>query len=163
MAKECSFDVVSKVDLPDVQNAINVAMKEIRNRFDFKGSKSDISLDKETLVIISDDEFKLDQVKDVLVNKMIKQNVPTKNIEYGKIEGAAGGTVRQRAKLIQGIDQDNAKKITNLIKEQGLKVKTQIQGDQLRVVGKSKDDLQKVIAAIRGADLPLDVQFVNYR
>lgn len=163
MAKDSSFDIVSKVDLTEVVNAINIAKKEIQNRFDFKGSKSDISLDNEDLVLISDDEFKLNQLKDVLISKMIKRNVATKNIQYGKIENAAGGTVRQRAELVNGIDKDNAKKINTLIKNTGLKVKSQIQDDQIRVSGKSKDDLQKIMAAIREADLPIDVQFINFR
>jgi cyclic-di-GMP-binding protein len=163
MSKESSFDIVSKVDLSEVTNAINIAKKEIQNRYDFKGSKSDISLEKDELILISDDEFKLEQLKDVLIGKLIKRGVPTKNIQYGKVEPASGGTVRQRAKLVQGIDKDNAKKINTIIKNTGLKVKSQIQDDQIRVSGKSKDDLQKVIAAIREADLPIDVQFVNYR
>lgn len=163
MSKESSFDIVSKVDLAEVSNAINIALKEIENRFDFKGSKSSISLEKEEIVIISDDEFKLGQVKDILIGKLIKREVPVKNLEYGKIESAAGGTVRQRVKLVQGIDKENAKKITGIIKDTGLKVKTQIQDDQIRVTGKSKDELQMIIAAIRKADLPLEVQFLNYR
>ncbi|MCY8103279.1 MULTISPECIES: YajQ family cyclic di-GMP-binding protein [Bacillus] len=163
MAKESSFDIVSKVELPEVQNAIQIALKEISTRYDFKGSKSDISLDKEELVLVSDDEFKLSQLKDVLVSKLIKRNVPTKNIDYAKIENASGGTVRQRAKLVQGIDKDNAKKINTIIKNSGLKVKSQVQDDQVRVTGKNKDDLQQVIAAVRGADLPIDVQFINFR
>ncbi|MDR4434711.1 YajQ family cyclic di-GMP-binding protein [Bacillus tequilensis] len=163
MAKESSFDIVSKVELPEVQNAIQIALKEISTRYDFKGSKSDISLDKEELVLVSDDEFKLSQLKDVLVGKLIKRNVPTKNIEYGKIENASGGTVRQRAKLVQGIDKDNAKKINTIIKNSGLKVKSQVQDDQVRVTGKNKDDLQQIITAVRGADLPIDVQFINFR
>ncbi|ARV44756.1 YajQ family cyclic di-GMP-binding protein [Bacillus inaquosorum] len=163
MAKESSFDIVSKVELPEVQNAIQIALKEISTRYDFKGSKSDISLDKEELVLVSDDEFKLSQLKDVLVSKLIKRNVPTKNIDYGKVENASGGTVRQRAKLVQGIDKDNAKKINTIIKNSGLKVKSQVQDDQVRVTGKNKDDLQQVITAVRGADLPIDVQFINFR
>ncbi|MEC3619376.1 YajQ family cyclic di-GMP-binding protein [Bacillus subtilis] len=163
MAKESSFDIVSKVELPEVQNAIQIALKEISTRYDFKGSKSDISLDKEELVLVSDDDFKLSQLKDVLVSKMIKRNVPTKNIEYGKVENASGGTVRQRAKLVQGIDKDNAKKINTIIKNSGLKVKSQVQDDQVRVTGKNKDDLQQIISAVRGADLPIDVQFINFR
>ncbi|AGA21536.1 MULTISPECIES: YajQ family cyclic di-GMP-binding protein [Bacillus] len=163
MAKESSFDIVSKVELPEVQNAIQIALKEISTRYDFKGSKSDISLDKEELVLVSDDEFKLSQLKDVLVSKLIKRNVPTKNIEYGKVENASGGTVRQRAKLVQGIDKDNAKKINTIIKNSGLKVKSQVQDDQVRVTGKNKDDLQQIISAVRGADLPIDVQFINFR
>ncbi|MEC1663231.1 YajQ family cyclic di-GMP-binding protein [Bacillus halotolerans] len=163
MAKESSFDIVSKVELPEVQNAIQIALKEISTRYDFKGSKSEISLDKEELVLVSDDEFKLSQLKDVLVSKLIKRSVPTKNIDYAKIENASGGTVRQRAKLVQGIDKDNAKKINTIIKNSGLKVKSQVQDDQVRVTGKNKDDLQQVIAAVRGADLPIDVQFINFR
>ncbi|MEH7649700.1 YajQ family cyclic di-GMP-binding protein [Bacillus safensis] len=163
MAKESSFDIVSKVELPEVQNAVQAALKEIKNRYDFKGSKSDISLEKEELVLISDDDFKLEQLKDVLVTKLIKRNVPTKNIDYGKAEHALGGTVRQRAKLISGIDQDNAKKINALIKQSGIKVKSQFQDDQVRVTGKNKDDLQEVISLMRKADLPIDVQFINFR
>ncbi|MEC2109887.1 YajQ family cyclic di-GMP-binding protein [Bacillus subtilis] len=163
MAKESSFDIVSKVELPEVQNAIQIALKEISTRYDFKGSKSDISLDKEELVLVSDDEFKLSQLKDVLVSKLIKRNVPTKNIDYGKVENASGGTVRQRAKLVQGIDKDNAKKINTIIKNSGLKVKSQVQDDQVRVTGKNKDDLQQIISAVREADLPIDVQFINFR
>lgn len=163
MSKESSFDIVSKVDLSEVTNAIQTAVKEIENRFDFKGSKSNISLEKEEIVILSDDEFKLGQVKDVLLGKLVKRDVSIKNLEYGKMEPAASGTVRQRVKLIQGIDKDNAKKINTIIKDAGLKVKTQVQDDQLRVTGKNKDDLQQVIAAIRKADLPIEVQFMNYR
>ncbi|GAM15677.1 YajQ family cyclic di-GMP-binding protein [Mesobacillus selenatarsenatis] len=163
MSKESSFDIVSKVEMSEVTNAISIAMKEIQNRYDFKGSKSDISLDKEELVLISDDEFKLDQLKDVLFSKMIKRGIPIKNLDYGKVERASGGTVRQKAKLVQGIDKENAKKINTLIKNSGLKIKSQVQDDQVRVTGKNRDDLQKIIAAVKEADLTVDVQFVNYR
>ncbi|MCU9612458.1 YajQ family cyclic di-GMP-binding protein [Caldibacillus lycopersici] len=163
MAKDSSFDIVSKIDLSEVTNAINMTLKEIQTRYDFKGSKSEVKLDNEELVLLSDDEFKLEQLKDVLLGKLIKRNVPIKNLHYGKLENASGGTVRQRATLVQGIDKENAKKINSLIKDSGLKVKSQIQDDQIRVTGKSKDDLQKVIAVIRDGDLPIDVQFVNYR
>ncbi|MEW4209044.1 YajQ family cyclic di-GMP-binding protein [Priestia megaterium] len=163
MAKDSSFDIVSQVDLSEVTNGITMATKEIKTRYDFKGSKSEISLENEELVLISDDEFKLEQLKDVLISKLIKRGVPTRNISYGKIENASGGTVRQRAKLIQGIDKDNAKKLNIIIKNTGLKVKSQIQDDQLRVSGKNRDDLQQIISAIRSADLPIDVQFINYR
>jgi len=163
MSKESSFDIVSKVDFSEVTNAINIAMKEIQTRYDFKGSKSQISLDKEELVLVSDDEYKLGQLKDVLLGKLIKRGVPIKNLDYGKIEGASGGTVRQRAKIAQGIDKEDAKKINTLIKNSGLKVKSQIQDDQIRVTGKNRDDLQTVIAAVKEADLTVDVQFVNYR
>lgn len=163
MAKESSFDIVSKVDLSEVTNAINMALKEIQTRYDFKGSQSDIKLEDDELVLISDDEFKMNQLKDVLLGKLIKRNVPVKNLDYGKLESAFGGNVRQRAKLVQGIDKDNSKKINTVIKNSGLKVKSQIQDDQIRVTGKNRDDLQKIISLIREADLPIDVQFVNYR
>ncbi|MFT8323463.1 MAG: YajQ family cyclic di-GMP-binding protein [Bacillus sp. (in: firmicutes)] len=163
MAKESSFDIVSKVDMSEVTNAISIAKKEIQNRYDFKGSKSDITLDKEELVLVSDDEYKLEQLKDVLISKMIKRSIPIKNLDYSKVEGASGGTVRQRAKLVQGIDKDNAKIINMLIKNSGLKVKSQVQDDQIRVTAKSRDDLQQVIAAVRESKITVDVQFVNYR
>lgn len=163
MSKESSFDIVSKVELPEVTNAISIALKEIQTRYDFKGSKSDISLEKEEIVLVSDDDYKMDQLKDVLISKLIKRGVPIKNLEYGKLENASGGTVRQRAKLVQGIDKENAKKINTIIKNSGLKVKTQIQDDQIRVTGKNRDDLQAIIAAIRSAVLPIEVQFINYR
>ncbi len=163
MAQDNSFDIVSKVDFPEVSNAVTMAMKEIATRYDFKGSKSSVTLEKEELVLVSDDEYKLDQLKDVLFSKLIKRNVPVKNLDYGKIEGASGGTVRQRAKLIQGIDKEQAKKINTIIKNSGLKVKSQIQDDQIRVTGKNRDDLQAIIAAVRGADLSIDVQFLNFR
>lgn len=163
MAKESSFDIVSKIDFSEVTNAVTMAMKEIQTRYDFKGSKSDVRLDNEELVLVSDDEYKMGQLKDVLISKLIKRNVPIKNLDYGKMEGASGGTVRQRAKLVQGIDKDNAKKINTIIKNSGVKVKSQIQDDQIRVTGKSKDDLQKIIAAVREADLSIEVQFINFR
>lgn len=163
MSKESSFDIVSKVDMAEVTNAINIAMKEIETRFDFKGSKSNISLDKEEIVLVSDDEYKMSQLKDVLLGKLIKRGVSIKNLDYGKLEAAAGSTVRQRVKLVQGIDKDNAKKINTIIKDAGLKVKTQIQDDQIRVTGKSKDELQTVIAALKKADLSIELQYINYR
>jgi uncharacterized protein YajQ (UPF0234 family) len=163
MSKESSFDIVSKVELPEVTNAISIALKEIQTRYDFKGSKSDISLDKEEIVLVSDDDYKMEQLKDVFISKLIKRGVPTKNIDYGKLEKASGGTVRQRAKLVQGIDKENAKKLNAIIKNLGLKVKSQVQDDQIRVTGKNRDDLQSIIAAVRKADLPIDVQFINYR
>lgn len=163
MAKDSSFDIVSKVEFTEVTNAITQTMKEIQTRYDFKGSKSEVSLDKEELVLISDDEYKLDQLKDVLLGKLIKRGVPIKNLDYGKIERAAGATVRQRAKLVQGIDKENAKKINLIIKNSGIKVKSQVQDDQIRVTGKSRDDLQQIISLVKAADLSIDVQFLNYR
>ena len=146
-----------------MNNALNQALKEIETRFDFKGSKSDIKLDKEELVVLSDDEFKLQNVMDILSAKMTKRGLSIKNLEYGKVEPAGGSTVRQRIKLKQGIDQDMAKKINIMVKESKLKVASQIQGDQVRVTGKNLDDLQKVMQLIKAANLPLDLQFTNYR
>ncbi|GBF72069.1 YajQ family cyclic di-GMP-binding protein [Paenibacillus sp. 598K] len=163
MSSESSFDIVSKVDMQEMANAIQQAEREISTRFDFKGSKSSIELDNGELVVASDDEFKLKGVLDILLSKMIKRGVPIKNLDYGKIEPASGGTVRQRIKLKSGIDQENSKKINILIRDAKLKVKSQIQGDQIRVTGKSRDDLQAVIALLRKADLTVDLQFVNYK
>ncbi|MFC6331095.1 YajQ family cyclic di-GMP-binding protein [Paenibacillus septentrionalis] len=158
-----SFDIVSKVDLQELSNAVVQAEREIATRFDFKGSKTQITLDKDELTIVSDDDYKLNSVIDILLGKMVKRNVPTKNLDYGKIEGASGGTVRQKIKIRQGIEQDISKKINTIIKDSKLKVKSQIQGDQLRVTGKSKDDLQAIMHLLRNAKLELDLQFTNFR
>ncbi|WP_413496921.1 YajQ family cyclic di-GMP-binding protein [Carnobacterium maltaromaticum] len=163
MAKEASFDIVSEINHEEVKNAVAIALKEIKNRFDFKGSISDIKIENNQLVLISEDDYKIGQVKDVLTSKLIKRGVPTKNIHYGESEKAFGGNVRQHAELISGIDKENAKKINNLIKQSGIKVKSTIQDDQIRVTGKSRDDLQQVISLLRGANLPVDLQFSNYR
>ena len=162
-AKDNSFDIVSQINIEEVKNAVQIALKEITNRFDFKGSKSDMKLEKEDLILISDDDFKLDQVKDVLTAKLIKREVPTKNLQYEKVEQAAGNTVRQRVILKSGLDRDDAKKINNAVKESKLKVKTQIQDDQIRVTGKSRDDLQQVMQIVRELPLSVDVQFINFR
>jgi uncharacterized protein YajQ (UPF0234 family) len=163
VAAEYSFDIVSKVDLQEVNNAVQQALKEIETRFDFKGSKSDLKLEAEAILAQSDDDYKLKSVIDILQSKLMKRGVPIRNLDYGKIEPASGGTIRQTIKLVQGIDQDNARKINILIRDSKLKIKSQIQGDQLRVTGKNKDDLQAVMALLRGADLPLELQFSNYR
>lgn len=163
MSSENSFDIVSKVDLQELNNAVTQVEKEIATRFDFKGSKTKITVEEQILTIVSDDDFKLKAVIDILISKMVKRNVPTKNLDYGKIEGASGGTVRQKITIRQGIDQEYAKKINVLIRDSKLKVKSIIQGDQLRVSGKSKDDLQKVMHLLRQADLQIDLQFTNFR
>ena len=163
MAKDNSFDIVSEVDMSEVTNAVTLATKEIKTRYDFKGSKSNLTVENEEIVLVSDDEYKLEQLKDVLISKLIKRNVSIKTLDYGKIEGASGGTVRQRAKLIQGIDKEQAKTINTIIKNSGVKVKSQIQDDQVRVTGKNRDDLQAIMAAIREAELTIDVQFINFR
>lgn len=163
MAADNSFDIVSKVDMQEVNNAINQAQKEIDTRFDFKNSKSSIDLDKEDITLTSDDEFKLQNVLDILQSKLTKRGISIKNLEYGKVEPASGATVRQKIKLKQGISQDLAKKINTIIKDTKLKVQSQIQGDQLRVTGKSRDDLQRIIQTLKGAELPIELQFINFR
>jgi uncharacterized protein YajQ (UPF0234 family) len=164
MSKDSSFDIVSKVDMQEVTNAVNQAQKEIEQRFDLKGTGSEITLEKETIALKAGDEMKLKNVLDIVENKLVKRNVPIKNLEYGKIESALGGAVKQVITLKQGIDKDAAKKITNMIKETKLKVQAQIQEDQIRVTGKNKDDLQAVMQKLRGAEnLELDLQFINYR
>ncbi|MFN3429703.1 MAG: YajQ family cyclic di-GMP-binding protein [Candidatus Sericytochromatia bacterium] len=164
MSKDSSFDIVSKVDMQEVTNAVNQAQKEIEQRFDLKGTGSEISLEKETIALKAADEMKLKNILDIVENKLVKRNVPIKNLEYGKIESALGGAVKQVITLKQGIDKDNAKKITNLIKETKLKVQAQIQEDQVRVTGKNKDDLQVVMQTLRAAEnIELDLQFLNYR
>ncbi|AHD05886.1 YajQ family cyclic di-GMP-binding protein [Paenibacillus larvae] len=156
MSSENSFDIVSKLDMQELNNAVQQALREIDNRFDFKNSKSDIKLEKEGLIVTSDDEFKLQNVLDILITKMAKRGISLKHLNYGKVEPAAAATVRQKISLLQGIDQENAKKINILIRDSKLKVKSQIQGDQIRVSGKSRDDLQRVIQLLKQADLPLD-------
>lgn len=163
MAKEASFDIVSEINLEEVKNAISMTTKELNNRFDFKNSTVDISLEADGLVIVSDDDFKLEQIKDVLMGKLIKREVPVKNLHFSASEHALGGKSRQKATLVSGIDRENSKKITTAIKNAKLKVKTQIQDDQIRVTGKSRDDLQAVIQLLRKMDLPIELQFTNYR
>ncbi|GIM47874.1 YajQ family cyclic di-GMP-binding protein [Collibacillus ludicampi] len=162
-AKESSFDIVSKVDMQEVDNAVHQAQKEIENRFDFKGSKSSIERSNEEIILVGDDEYKLNAVTDILQTKLVKRGVSLKALEYGKIEPAAGGTVRQTIKIKQGISQEHAKTIVKLVKDSKLKVQASVQGDQVRVSGKSKDELQAVIRMLREADLPIELQFVNYR
>ncbi|MCY0900938.1 MAG: YajQ family cyclic di-GMP-binding protein [Firmicutes bacterium] len=163
MAKEESFDVVSKADLQEVGNAVNQAQKELETRFDFKGSHSSIELSDDVLTVISDDEYKLASVLDIVQSKLIKRGVSLKSLDYGKIEPAAKGTVRQVVKVKQGLDQDVAKQIVKLIKDAKLKVQASIQGDQVRVSAKSRDDLQDVIQLLKQQDYPADLQFTNYR
>ncbi|WP_086313583.1 cyclic-di-GMP-binding protein [Enterococcus sp. 7F3_DIV0205] len=162
-AKEASFDVTSEMNMEEVKNSIQIAMKEIKNRFDFKGSIADIKLENNKLVVVAEDDYKIEQVKDVLFSKLVKRAVPIKNIHFSTSEKALGGASRQYGDLISGIDKDNAKKINVAIKNSGIKVKSQIQEDQIRVTGKSRDDLQKVIALLRNLDLPVELQFTNFR
>lgn len=165
MADEHSFDIVSKVDLQEASNAVQQAMKEISQRFDFKGSKSRIELDKgkNEILIISDDEYKLKSVIDILQGKLVKRGISLKSLTYGKIEAALSGTVRQVITLQQGIASDKAKEIIKIIKDTKLKVQPEIQKDQVRVRAKKIDDLQAIIKLLRERDLGIHVEFVNYR
>ena len=165
MADTYSFDIVSKVDMQEVDNALNQARKEIIQRYDFKGSKTSIEIKEKELeiTVVSDDDFKLKAVIDIMQNKFIKRNVPLKALSYGAIEPAAGGTVRQVIKLQNGIEKESAKLIVKMIKDTKLKVQAQIMEDQVRISGKSKDDLQAAMNTVRNADLSFATQFVNYR
>lgn len=163
MAKDCSFDVVSEVNMQEVDNAVNQAKKEIGTRYDFRGSKSEITLEGDTIKIVSDDEYKLNAVIDVLKGKMVKRGVAIKNLDCGKVEPASGATVRQVITIKKGISKEIAKDVVKLIKGMKLKVNASIQEDQVRVAGKDKDDLQAVIQMLKQQDLPVELQFVNFR
>jgi hypothetical protein len=163
LAKDSSFDVVSQVDLQEVSNAVMQAQKEIEQRFDFKNSKSAIKLEENKMLLISDDDFKLRNVTDILESKLVKRQVSLRALEYGKIQQAAGDTVRQEVKLVQGLAQDKAKQIMKVIKDSKIKVTSSIQGDQIRIAGKNKDDLQAIITLLRQEDFGIDLQFINYR
>ena len=162
---ENSFDIVSKVDLQEVSNAVHQAMKEIGQRFDFRGSKSAIELDnaKNEVLLTSDDEYKLKSVVDILQSKFVKRKISLKSLTYGKIESALSGTVKQSITLQQGIPVDKAKEIVKIIKGEKLKVQSEIQKDQVRVRAKKIDDLQSVIALLKEKDLDIHMEFINYR
>ncbi len=165
MPQDYSFDVVSKSDLQEVENAVNQANKEISTRFDFKGSVSRVEWDKKEtqFTFFSDDENKLKSVHDVLQGKLVKRGISLKSLDYKSIEVAERNTVRQVAKLKQGIESEKAKEIVQVIKNMKLKVSASIKGEELRVAGKSKDDLQAVMNALRTGDFGLPLQFINYR
>lgn len=165
MAELNSFDVVSQVEMQEVKNAIDQTTKEIRQRFDFKGSRTELALrEKETeLIVVSDDEYKLKAVLDILKAKFAKRHVSLRALLYGKMEEALGGTVRQVITIQSGLSDEKAKAITKAVRDGKFKVQTQIQGEQVRVQGKSKDELQGVIAFLKQQDFGVDLQFVNYR
>jgi hypothetical protein len=163
MPQDFSFDIVSKTEMQEVSNAVQQAQKELAQRFDFKGSKSSIELTAEEIVLVSDDEGKLRSVKDILESKLVKRGVSLKALDYAVLEQAAGGTVRQKAKVVQGIEIEKAKAIVKAIKEAKLKVQASIQSDQVRVTGRAKDDLQKAMAVVKGNDYGVPLQFTNYR
>ncbi len=164
MASENSFDIVSKVDLQEVSNAIQQALKEIHQRFDLKDSHSNIELEgKDALVLTSADDFKLKAVTDILQAKLVKRGVPLKALDFGKIEPAASSTVRQKVTMQQGIPTEKAKEIVKFIKDSKKKVQGSIQGDFVRVSGKDRDTLQQIIALLKQKDFGIDMQFTNYR
>jgi cyclic-di-GMP-binding protein len=164
MATENSFDIVSKVDLQEVTNAIQNALKEIHTRFDLKDSKSEINLEgKDAIILASADEYKLKAVNDILQSKLVKRGVPLKALTYGAVEPAAGSRARQKVTMQQGIPTEKAREIVKLIKDSKKKVQASIQGDAVRVSGKDRDILQEMIALLRGHDFGIDMQFTNYR
>lgn len=165
MASESSFDIVSEVDLQEVDNAINQAIKELKSRFDFKGSKSEILFDRneKKITLVADDDMKLRNLKDILSTKLAKRSVAMKALKYLPEEKAFEGTIRQPVEIVQGLPQDAAKDISRRIKDLKLKVQVSIQGEKVRVTGKDKDDLQFVIQHLKALDLPNALQFVNFR
>jgi cyclic-di-GMP-binding protein len=163
MAQQNTFDIVSQVDRSEVTNAINQTVKEVRQRFDFKGSSANVSLEENDLLLTAEDETKLRNMNDILQQKLVRRGVPLKALSYGTVEPAAGGTVRQRAAIQQGIPQDKAKEIVKFIKDTKVKVQASIQGDVVRVAGKDRDTLQDVIAKLKGSEFNINMQFTNYR
>ena len=165
MAQDFSFDVVSKVDLQEVSNAVQQASKEIGTRFDFRGSASKIDWNEKelTLTLVSDDAYKLKSVVDILESRLVKRGVAIKALDFGKVEDAAGATVKQSVKVQQGIPSEKAKDIVKAIKDRKMKVQASIQADQVRVSGRNKDVLQEVISLLKAGDFGLPLQFTNYR
>ena len=164
MAQDNSFDIVSKVDIQEVRNAIDQALKEIRQRFDLKDSHSEVNLEgQETVQLASINEYKLEAVKDILSQKLVKRGVSLKNLTYGKVEPATGQSVRQKISLQQGIPVEKAKEIVRMVKDSKKKAQASIQGDIVRISSKSRDDLQAIMALLRAKEMGLDLQFTNYR
>ena len=163
MSQDFSFDIVSKVDFQEVANAVQVTLKEIRNRFDFKHSRADIIQEKDKLILISDDDYKLRSLKEVLEQKMVRRQIPLKAVSYQKIEQGANKTVKQEVLFQVGIPIEKAREIVKLIKQNKFKAQAAIQGDQVRVSSPKKDTLQEVIAFLRSQDLGISMQFANYR
>ena len=158
-----SFDVVSRVDLQEIDNALNQTRKEVAQRYDLKDSKTEIGWDQKEIVVTSADDFKVKAVVDVLQSKLVRRNVPIKNLDYGKIEPAAGGRARQAITVQQGIDTDKGREIAKKVRASGIKVQAQIVQDEVRVSGKKRDDLQAMIQALRAEDFGVALQFVNFR
>ena len=163
MAVDNSFDIVCKIDMQEVTNALDQARREIETRYDFKGSKSEVTLDKTDITLVAADDMKLKAVVDILQSKLHKRGVPLKALTYGKVETGSGGVLRQKIGLQQGIPIEKAREIVRLIKDAKMKVQASIQEDQVRVSGKNRDDLQRAIALVRDRDLGIALQFTNYR
>ena len=163
MAQQNSFDIVSQVDRAEIANAINQTTKEVKQRFDFKGSEAAVALEDKELVLTAEDETRLRNMNDIFQQKLVRRGVPLKALNYGKVEPAAGGTVRQRVEIQQGIPQEKAKEIVKFIKDSKAKVQAAIQGDTVRISGKDRDTLQEVIARLKAKDFGIDMQFTNYR
>jgi uncharacterized protein YajQ (UPF0234 family) len=164
MASDNTFDIVSKVDLQEVRNAIEQASKEVHARFDLKDSRSEISLEgSDAILLVSSDEYKLKAVTEILRQKMVKRNISLKSLDFGKVEQAAGSSVRQKITLQQGIASEKAKEIVRVIKDSKKKVQASIQGDTVRITGKDRDTLQEAIALLKGHDFKIDMQFTNFR
>lgn len=163
MAQQNSFDIVSQVDRAEVVNAINQTMKEVQQRFDFKGSAASVALEEKDLVLNAEDETKLRNMNDILQQKLVRRGVSLKALSYGKAEPAAGSSLRQRAEIQQGIPQEKAKEIVRFIKDSKVKVQAAIQGDVVRISGKDRDTLQEVIAKLKSKDFGIHMEFTNYR
>jgi len=163
MAQQNSFDIVSQVDNAEIKNALDQTMKEVRQRFDFKGSKAEVQHEKDDLILTAEDETKLRNMNDILQQKLVRRSVPLKALSYGRVEPAAGGTVRQSVAIQQGIPSDKAKEIVKYIKDTKLKVQAAIQGDMVRVTGRDRDTLQDAITQLKAKDFGINMQFTNYR
>jgi uncharacterized protein YajQ (UPF0234 family) len=163
MAQQNSFDIVSQVDRAEIVNAINQTMKEVQQRFDFKGSSANVALEEKELVLNAEDDTKLRNMNDILQQKLVRRGVSLKAFSYGKAEPAAGSSLRQRAEIQQGIPQEKAKEIVRFIKDSKVKVQAAIQGDVVRISGKDRDTLQDVIAKLKAKDFGIHMEFTNYR
>src|SRR3989338_8215086 len=158
-----SFDIVSELNLQELDNALNQARKEILTRYDFKGSKSEITQDKEGVHLVSDDEFKMRALIDIVQSKAVKRGISLKGLQFGRVEPAAGSLAKCLVKLVQGIETEKARELVKMVKELNLKVQADIEGDKLRISGKKKDDLQAVVQHLRAKDYPIPLQFTNFR
>jgi hypothetical protein len=163
MAQQNSFDIVSQVDRAEIVNALNQTMKEVRQRFDFKGSSAEVVLEEQELVLTAEDETRLRNMNDILQQKLVRRGVPLKAFNYGRVEPAAGGTLRQRVAIQQGIPTEKAKEIVKFIKDTKAKVQSAIQGDTVRVTGRDRDTLQDIISQLKTKDFGINMQFTNYR